>query len=216
MTPQREAKAVQPPPLPKGAKRHGYGRVKTRVTPPRAPSTRDRLRALAQDLTSRRVRHLVRVAQELGQQGSKPRSLPSLPLLVTGFEQLPRFATPPAVELPPVRRKRSLGAMIRTFSVAAALGAGGVWFWTAPSTSSLTEGLLDRAAFVETVASPATVPKDAPSTRTHVIKKGETLGGIAKAKLGDVERWTEIAALNPDLPHPSQIEVGEIIQLPRR
>jgi peptidoglycan/xylan/chitin deacetylase (PgdA/CDA1 family) len=50
---------------------------------------------------------------------------------------------------------------------------------------------------------------------TYTVQPGDTLGSIARAKLGDARRYTEIAALNPDvLPDPNRVVVGMTIELP--
>ena len=57
-----------------------------------------------------------------------------------------------------------------------------------------------------------------PDTRrnaTYTVQPGDTLGSIARAKLGDARRYTEIVALNPDvLPDPNRVVVGMTIELP--
>jgi peptidoglycan/xylan/chitin deacetylase (PgdA/CDA1 family) len=57
----------------------------------------------------------------------------------------------------------------------------------------------------------------APARRnaTYTIHAKDTLGTIAKVKLGDARRWNEIAALNKDiLPDPNRLPVGMTIELP--
>jgi peptidoglycan/xylan/chitin deacetylase (PgdA/CDA1 family) len=50
---------------------------------------------------------------------------------------------------------------------------------------------------------------------TYTIHAKDTLGSIAKVKLGDARRWNEIAALNKDiLPDPNRLPVGMTIELP--
>ena len=46
-----------------------------------------------------------------------------------------------------------------------------------------------------------------------VVKKGDTLSKIAKARYGEFQAWREIASMNPDLQNPNQIEVGQRIML---
>jgi peptidoglycan/xylan/chitin deacetylase (PgdA/CDA1 family) len=49
----------------------------------------------------------------------------------------------------------------------------------------------------------------------YTLQSGDTLGSIARAKLGDVKRWVEIAALNQDiLPDPNRVVVGMTLVLP--
>jgi nucleoid-associated protein YgaU len=47
------------------------------------------------------------------------------------------------------------------------------------------------------------------STRTYIVKSGDTLSGIAESEMGDAKRWPELYAANkeavgknPDLIHP--------------
>ncbi len=49
--------------------------------------------------------------------------------------------------------------------------------------------------------------------RTHEVKPGETLFGIARAELGDGNRWTEIARLN-GIGEDARIRVGDRLRLP--
>jgi peptidoglycan/xylan/chitin deacetylase (PgdA/CDA1 family) len=65
----------------------------------------------------------------------------------------------------------------------------------------------------------ATQGAPAPSTTrrnaTYTVQPGDTLGSIARAKLKDPRRWTEIVALNPDvLPDPNRVVVGMTLELP--
>ena len=47
----------------------------------------------------------------------------------------------------------------------------------------------------------------------YVVKPGDTLLTIAKAQLGDSNRWTEIAQLNKIGP-PYRVEVGQTLKIP--
>ena len=49
----------------------------------------------------------------------------------------------------------------------------------------------------------------------YIIQYGDTLKKIAKEKLGNEERWYEIAQLN-NLQSPYQLYIGEKIKLPNR
>jgi len=51
--------------------------------------------------------------------------------------------------------------------------------------------------------------------RTHVVRRGETLWGIAADSLGNGNRWREILALNPGLRSRSLV-TGSTIRLPAR
>ncbi|GID27781.1 LysM peptidoglycan-binding domain-containing protein [Paractinoplanes brasiliensis] len=51
--------------------------------------------------------------------------------------------------------------------------------------------------------------------QTHTVQPGDTLSGIAAAKLGDAERWPQIYALNQALIRdPDRITVGQVLLLP--
>ena len=55
----------------------------------------------------------------------------------------------------------------------------------------------------------------APSLRTHVVKKGDTLSTIAEQVYGTAGRWTDIYAANRDvLEDPDCIRAGQVLQLP--
>ncbi len=48
---------------------------------------------------------------------------------------------------------------------------------------------------------------------TYRIQKGDTLSGIAAAKLGDANRWPDIVKLNPGL-NPKALRVGQTLRIP--
>ena len=49
----------------------------------------------------------------------------------------------------------------------------------------------------------------------YVVKKGDTLSGIAAAELGDADRWPEIFTLNRAvLTNPDLIVPGTVLVLP--
>ncbi|MFE0133617.1 N-acetylmuramoyl-L-alanine amidase [Streptomyces sp. NPDC059037] len=52
-------------------------------------------------------------------------------------------------------------------------------------------------------------------TSTYTVRKDDTLSAIAKAKLGDANRWPEIAELNT-LKNPDDIRVGQKLKLPKK
>lgn len=47
----------------------------------------------------------------------------------------------------------------------------------------------------------------------YIVKKGDTLAGIAETFLGTQEKWQEIAKAN-DLGNPDQIDVGDRLLIP--
>ena len=62
-------------------------------------------------------------------------------------------------------------------------------------------------------AAPAAPAADRPGVVRYRIKKGDTLAGIAKASLGDANRWKEIEAANPGL-NPRRLKEGSEIVIP--
>ncbi|MFM8783709.1 MAG: LysM peptidoglycan-binding domain-containing protein [Phycisphaerales bacterium] len=61
------------------------------------------------------------------------------------------------------------------------------------------------------VADPA-MPATAGS-RSYVIKSGDTLEQIARAQLGDGQKWRQIASANPGI-NPNNLKVGQSITIP--
>lgn len=62
----------------------------------------------------------------------------------------------------------------------------------------------------KTVVEAAPVP---PAGREYTIKSGDTLEGIARAELGDGQRWKQIVDMNPGL-DPKSLKIGRKIMLP--
>ena len=53
--------------------------------------------------------------------------------------------------------------------------------------------------------------------RTYRVKRGDTLSGIAAKKLGEANRWPEIARLNRDIvPDPDEIVPGQVLVILKR
>ncbi|MEV0113291.1 LysM domain-containing protein [Streptomyces sp. NPDC050844] len=52
-------------------------------------------------------------------------------------------------------------------------------------------------------------------TATYTVRKGDTLRSIAAAKLGDRNRWDEIADLN-NLKDADEIAIGQKLKLPKK
>ena len=52
------------------------------------------------------------------------------------------------------------------------------------------------------------------AVRTHQVRRGETLWGIAADSLGDGNRWREILELNPELRSARSLVAGSTIRLP--
>ena len=65
---------------------------------------------------------------------------------------------------------------------------------------------------------PRTVVADPPmpstaGSRSYVIKSGDTLEQIARAQLGDGQKWRQIASANPGI-NPNNLKVGQSITIP--
>lgn len=68
----------------------------------------------------------------------------------------------------------------------------------------------------EVSAAPAPEPEAAsPETAEYVVKEGDTLGDIAREKLGDVMAWQRIAELN-GIDDPAKLAVGTRLKLPSK
>ncbi|MDE0914196.1 MAG: LysM peptidoglycan-binding domain-containing protein [Planctomycetota bacterium] len=53
----------------------------------------------------------------------------------------------------------------------------------------------------------------APSSRTYVVKPGDSLSAISQRTLGTSKRWEELMALN-NISDPTKIRVGQVLNLP--
>ena len=85
----------------------------------------------------------------------------------------------------------------------------------APSyTAAPVQPVYDSAPVVASAVSPA-FSNSASSLGggSYVVKKGDTLYGIARTHYGDGKKWQQIAAANPGL-SPTSLKVGQIITLP--
>jgi nucleoid-associated protein YgaU len=66
----------------------------------------------------------------------------------------------------------------------------------------------DRLTVGQVLTLPGATPVQ-PKPQLYKVKRGDTLSGIAKAKLGDATRWPEIQRLNRDVvPNPNDIAPG--------
>lgn len=119
---------------------------------------------------------------------------------LTTLEIVARARRVPTRELPGLRLPQT--AIRQLVAAAAAL------FVAAPTTNLLTHTPPPPAVVTQTaqptaaktavrIDTPPTPQPPSPATRTHVVKRGETLWSIAETQLGDGRRYTEIAALNP-------------------
>ena len=58
---------------------------------------------------------------------------------------------------------------------------------------------------------------DAPAPVFYTVKKGDTLSAIAKATLGNANRYPEIFEANkPMLKHPDKIYPGQNLRIPQK
>ena len=56
---------------------------------------------------------------------------------------------------------------------------------------------------------------DADPMRTYVVRKGDTLSGIAASEMGAQDRWRELFEANRDvLDDPDALHAGQVLQLP--
>jgi 5'-nucleotidase len=51
------------------------------------------------------------------------------------------------------------------------------------------------------------------ATGSYMVKKGDTLYGIARQRYGDGKQWSKIASANPGL-RPETLKVGQNIVIP--
>jgi nucleoid-associated protein YgaU len=73
----------------------------------------------------------------------------------------------------------------------------------------------DRLTVGQVLSLPATPMQ--PKPQLYKVKRGDTLSGIAKAKLGDAHRWPEIHKLNRDVvPNPNDIAPGQELVIVKR
>lgn len=64
-------------------------------------------------------------------------------------------------------------------------------------------------------ATAAAKAPEAPAAKTYTVKAGDTLGGIAKAQLGNANAYMKIFELNKDqLSDPDKIKPGQVLKLP--
>jgi LysM domain len=65
------------------------------------------------------------------------------------------------------------------------------------------------------LVAPAVLPAQrADSTRTHVVKAGDTFWNLAATYLGDGNRWREILEINPAIKATNALSVGLTIRIP--
>ena len=93
--------------------------------------------------------------------------------------------------------------------------------YTGPTYKSPTYKTSD-ASGSRAAAKPASTPPSAaepvvvasaPTGKTYVVQKGDTLTSIARAQYGDGSKWKKIAAANPSM-NPDAVKVGQKIMIP--
>ena len=84
----------------------------------------------------------------------------------------------------------------------------------APSYSAPVQPVYDSAPVVASAVSPAySNSATGLGGGSYVVKKGDTLYGIARTHYGDGKKWQQIASANPGL-SPTSLKVGQTITLP--
>ncbi|HSO53365.1 MAG TPA: LysM peptidoglycan-binding domain-containing protein [Actinomycetes bacterium] len=84
------------------------------------------------------------------------------------------------------------------------------WVPSLPSAKPGRFELADLLRFAKVVGGGA-------APQTYKVKKGDSLSGIAKAKLGDAKRWPELFVLNrARIRHRDRLTVGLLLTLPAR
>ena len=81
-----------------------------------------------------------------------------------------------------------------------------------PTGTTTTTGPVPTNFDPRTVYADPPVPTTAGS-RSYVIKSGDTLEAIARAQLGDGQKWRQIASANPGI-NPNNLKVGQSITIP--
>jgi nucleoid-associated protein YgaU len=72
----------------------------------------------------------------------------------------------------------------------------------------------DRISPGQVLTLPGTTPMH-PPPRIYVVRRGDTLSGIAKRELGDASRWPEIFERNRDvISDPDRIFPDQVLILP--
>ena len=95
-------------------------------------------------------------------------------------------------------------------------GVATVW-GTAPDQKVKENTILSigNCAGVEKVDDRMEVKEPAPEAKFKTVKKGDTLGAIAKEQLGSAKRYTEIFEANkPMLKDPNLIYPGQVLRIP--
>ena len=117
----------------------------------------------------------------------------------------------------------TLGPAPTAPATAPSSGAAGTGATAVPTTPASTSAVIPTgagaASSVPTAPAPAprtTVvepPPAAGGARSYVIRQGDTLEAIARAQLGDGQKWRQIAAANPGV-NPNNLKIGQTISIP--
>jgi nucleoid-associated protein YgaU len=83
----------------------------------------------------------------------------------------------------------------------------------AGSTNTTTTGTSSGGAVVPPVKVVTAPAAPTAGTTQYTIKSGDTLEGIARAQMGDGQKWQLIAAANPGL-DPKALKIGQKITIP--
>ncbi|GIM88404.1 LysM peptidoglycan-binding domain-containing protein [Paractinoplanes toevensis] len=146
---------------------------------------------------------------------TQPGWTPSLPSAKPGTFELAdilRLAGVLAGSQPPATHTVQAGDTLSSIA-AAKLGAANRW----PQIYALNQALIrdpDRIFPGQVFVLPPKQPVG-PIPRLHTVSRGDTLSGIAAAKLGDQNRWPEIFTLNRAIiTNPDRIIPGQVLILP--
>ena len=76
-------------------------------------------------------------------------------------------------------------------------------------------GLFGISVLVQTFAHAETVPEEnlRPIVESYVVREGDTLANLARRHLGPDALWNTNVAVNPDLPDPNIIKLGQVINI---
>lgn len=117
----------------------------------------------------------------------------------------------------------TLGPAPTAPATVASSGAAGNATSAAPATPATTSAVIPTGAGAASAVptTPARTPRTtvvepapaAGGARTYVIRQGDTLEAIARAQLGDGQKWRQIAAANPGV-NPSNLKIGQSISIP--
>jgi nucleoid-associated protein YgaU len=66
---------------------------------------------------------------------------------------------------------------------------------------------------MSTMPSKPVTPPSAAAASEYTVKTGDTLEGIARAQLGDGQKWRSIVEINPGL-DPKALKIGQKIKMP--